>query len=84
MKNITLKIPSWMDKKRTEEEFKQLLFKKIEDMVKEDYVDPEVYMTYLELSGFTSATSEVSYSLEQELEFLENMREKGRKRVENS
>ncbi|MFO7966959.1 MAG: hypothetical protein R6U44_05110 [Archaeoglobaceae archaeon] len=54
------------------------------DSVEEDYVDPEVYMTYLELSGFSVTSEDTKYSLEQELEFLENMREKGRKRVENS
>ncbi len=77
-KIIQIEVPEWVDSKAIEN-LKQLIIELLEEKLKRNKVDINLYKLYFALKYPESEYRE--FSLEEEIKFLENMRKKEKDRA---
>jgi len=78
-KQIVIEVPDWVNSK-TVENLKRMLIEVLEEKMKNDRVDIDLYRIYFALKYPESKN--VEFDLDEELNLLKEMREKERKRIE--
>ena len=78
-KQIVIEVPDWVNSKIIED-LKRMLIEVLEEKMKGDKVDIDLYRIYFALKY--PKTKNVEFELDEELRMLREMREKERKRVE--
>ena len=78
-KQIVIEVPDWVNSKIVED-LKKMLTEVLEEKMKSDKVDIDLYRIYFALKYPESKN--VKFELDEELKMLREMREKERKRIE--
>ena len=78
-KQIVIEVPDWVNSKIVED-LKKMLTEVLEEKMKSDKVDIDLYRIYFAL--IYPESKNVKFELDEELKMLREMREKERKRIE--